>query len=318
MTKQFSKGDKVTLTRLVQGVDTPDASGRCQIDWEGDTNGGTTYYVDSVESYLADGSWNVLTNEKVLPDTFSFHTKWGDLLCTANKMATGEYNVTWGRPDEHPSCQTQTEATLKERLAKGEYWLADPLKPVWECNIMDEACERCMTDEGVCLAEACGYVHVKDTETGYSNAEPLEEGFTATHDDALDAMSHAAGFVFVSDVDDGGEAGEICVPPTSGGVPLTINLSMNINNQPADEYIESMQGKVLTLKESIEDTEVGIGSDLEIIKEFTTKFPVSVFIDSGKYIVYYRDNEDMFAEDDFALGEIMGSVRTLEKASKNG
>lgn len=58
-------------------------------------------------------------------------------------------------------------------------------------------------------------------------------------------------------------------------------------------------------------------SFLNAIKAFTGDYPASVFIDSGKYIIYYQDDE-LFAETDLELWDIIHSVKILEGATQNG
>lgn len=52
---------------------------------------------------------------------------------------------------------------------------------------------------------------------------------------------------------------------------------------------------------------------LESIKDFTTKHPTSIFIDSGKYVVYHNEGEYL-ADDDEALLKLMNALEVAEGA----
>lgn len=92
---------------------------------------------ETIQEYLADGTWKLVEDappmpvENGLPDTFSFHTKFGELLCTATKMATGNnkhYVLSWGDNDSNYSYKSEEQ--ILASLVSGEYWLAAPLEDV--------------------------------------------------------------------------------------------------------------------------------------------------------------------------------------------
>jgi hypothetical protein len=81
------------------------------------------------------------------------------------------------------------------------------------------------------------------------------------------------------------------------------------------EYVQSLEKSTVTnVNLTLNDKYAQECSFLDAIKGFTEKYPVSVFIDSGKYIISYQDDE-LFAETDLDLRDVMGAVECLERAA---
>jgi uncharacterized protein YozE (UPF0346 family) len=242
--------------------------------------------------------------ENVLPESFTFHTKHGDCLCTATKILNENYEVVWGE-GIFKAQEILNADCLKSRLDSGEYWLAEPLKLT--SKVADDFYAESILPQNASEDFKKAYYEVLgDFVYSMSQIDKIIDDAVGEH-----TYKYAVDVPGVSTIEP-----EVSTTDVSN---LTVNMHLQINGEPANEYIESLQGKVLTLKE--EASEICLPqacSFLNSIKSFTEEYPASVFIDSGKYIVYYRDNEDMFAKTDLELWDVMNSIKCLEKAGKNG
>jgi hypothetical protein len=248
---------------------------------------------ETIKQYLADGTWKFVEAEKSLPDVFTFHTRFGDLPCKATRILNDNYEVRWGEGIRESQLILQ-ESVIKERLANRDYTLAEPIPEVSTIeqefgtppiltNEKADAVARlvdkldqwryCMSYNDSYFGEPAGLVKSVVKELSLLVGTPKEPLKAAVDDETEYSNAEPLEEGCTAVHDYGGESEEICVP---------------------QEYVNGFL-------------------DLHAIKRFTADYPASIFFDSGKYVMYFEDDE-LYADTDTDLFELMQAIRVMSAA----